>query len=72
MALKPVYWTLSAVPAPWSSWMMGPLLRLGTIRVAGGTAPPAGTTLRLSGVPDPGLFWRKVSEMGMTGSSWPW
>ena len=72
MALKPVYWTLRAVPAAWSSWMMGPLLRRGTIRVAGGMAPPAGTTVRLSGVPDPGLFWRKVSGMGMTGSSWPW
>ena len=51
---------------------MGPLLRRGTISVAGGIAPPGGTTVRLSGVPEPGLFCRKVSGMGMTGSSRPW
>ena len=51
---------------------MGPLLRRGTISVAGGIAPPGGTTVRLSVVPEPGLFCRKVSGMAMTGSSRPW
>ena len=71
MALKPVYWTLRAVLAARSSWMMGPLLRRGTISVAGGIAARRDHG-EVVGVPEPGLFCRKVSGMGMTGSSRPW
>ncbi len=72
VALKPVYCTLSAWPPAASSWMIGPLLRRGTISVAGGICPPAGTTVTSSDWPEVGLFWRNTSGIACTGSSLPW
>ena len=71
VGLLPVYWMLSAVPAARSSWAIGPKFRRGRRSVAGGIAPPAGTTVRSSGLPLPGLFCRKTSGSAMTGSLAP-